>query len=664
MAVLGERLRELRRRSFVGRDSEVSLFRTALAEPGLIFVHGAGGVGKSALLEVFGEVAEAAGRPVVRVDVRHLRLAPGAMPAVAGGDRPVLLIDTYELLADSDDWVREEYLPSLPGDVLVVIAGRQAPRAQWRADPAWRDLMRVVALDNLSPDDGRRYLTVQQVPPEWHGRLLAISHGHPLALSMLVDAVRRGAEPRTLADLPDVVSALLTQAVDAAPSPRHRAVLEICAHAPVTTEELLHEVIGADAGELFAWLRALPFVDEGPRGLYPHDIARDALDSDLRWRAPGRYADLQSRIAAAMLARIRASVDEREQIQLLVDTIVAASARSKIETCTAPPPTMQAYADRLRDGDRDPIIAMTSAWQGEQQAALAAYWMTRQPAAFWVFRSLSGEPRGYAACLELTGAELDEDPGAAAMWRYAHDNGAPRPGEQVRAWRFFLDRDHGQFSSPSVTLFAACQTLDILIRGDNSAWTLVGAYADAARWCHTLANLGFQPASGAEYAVGDRRFPVFAHDWRRVDVTEWLRFVRARQTGAPVQLTEPGKGKAVLSEPEFARAVRDALRDLHAPERIRDNPLLRSRVVRQHERGDRPSVDTLRDLFATGAGVLRPDLGALVDRTFLHPATTQERIAQQLHLSFNTYRRHRDRAVAHLTEWLWAREVGQRPDTE
>ncbi|MDN3059761.1 AAA family ATPase [Streptomyces sp. SRF1] len=89
--MLGEQLRELRARSFVGRESEMSLFRTALAEPGLIFVHGAGGVGKSALLEAFAHLAAAAGRPAVRVDARHMRLGPGTMPTVTGGDRPVLL---------------------------------------------------------------------------------------------------------------------------------------------------------------------------------------------------------------------------------------------------------------------------------------------------------------------------------------------------------------------------------------------------------------------------------------------------------------------------------------------------------------------------------------------------------------------------------------------
>jgi phage terminase large subunit-like protein len=28
-----------------------------------------------------------------------------------------------------------------------------------------------------------------------------------------------------------------------------------------------------------------------------------------------------------------------------------------------------------------------------------------------------------------------------------------------------------------------------------------------------------------------------------------------------------------------------------------------------------------------------------------------------LHLSFSTYRRHRDRAVARIVEWLWRREL-------
>ncbi|MFJ4828905.1 hypothetical protein ACIP79_03090 [Streptomyces sp. NPDC088747] len=68
-------------------------------------------------------------------------------------------------------------------------------------------------------------------------RLASISHGHPLTLSMLADAVRRGAEPRTLADLPDLVGPLLSQTVEAAPSPRQQMALKVCAHDDITTEE-------------------------------------------------------------------------------------------------------------------------------------------------------------------------------------------------------------------------------------------------------------------------------------------------------------------------------------------------------------------------------------------------------------------------------------------
>ena len=39
---------------------------------------------------------------------------------------------------------------------------------------------------------------------------------------------------------------------------------------------------------LFEWLRGLSFVESGADGLFPHDLARDVLDADLRWRDRAR----------------------------------------------------------------------------------------------------------------------------------------------------------------------------------------------------------------------------------------------------------------------------------------------------------------------------------------------------------------------------------------
>ncbi|MFG1608697.1 AAA family ATPase [Actinoplanes sp. NPDC049265] len=648
--MLKERLRAGRRRSFVGRTGEIELFRRLLAAPsGVLFVHGPGGVGKSALLDVLAEVAAAEGVSVVRVDGRHLPPVAGALTVPPDTARLVLLIDTYEVLAPIDDWVWEEFLPLMPSDAVVVIAGRHAPGSRRLADPAWRGLLRVVALRNLPSRDARAFLTNLDVSSRLHDRLLTVSRGHPLALALLAEVVRRGTVPSTLGDFPDVLRALLAHAIDEVPGPRHRQALEVCAHANVTTEHLLRSVLGnEDVGDLFAWLRTLSFVEEGPYGLFPHDLVRDALDADLRWRDPDRYTALHSRVRDNLLARIRSAPDERAQQRLLADMIVVTCPRNRLAAYVSPMQAADRHIDELRAGDRAAVAAMTVAAQGAEQARLVAYWMDRRPEAFRVFRDASGEPRGYGACLDLTEADLGVDPGADAMWFYAQRHGPPRPGEQTRAWRFFLDRDEGQGSSPSLTLFATWQVLDVL-NGGRTAWSLVGAYADADMWGPTLGYLDFWRATDADYTIGETRYPVFAHDWRRTGPAEWLELTAAREVGAPARPARERTPYLALSEPEFSDAVRAALRDLHVPARLRANPLLRSRVARDH--------DGLRELVDSAAATLPETLREIVDRTFLRPVTPQERVAESLHLSFSTYRRHRDRAVAHIVDWMWEREV-------
>ncbi|WP_285474943.1 ATP-binding protein [Actinoplanes sp. NBRC 101535] len=651
MTSLRDSLRELRRRSFTGRGDEVAVFRAALGTTGVLFVHGPGGVGKSTLLDAFAQVAPDA----VRVDARHFAHVPETLPVPSAGPCPVLLLDTYELLEPVDDWIRDHYLPSMPDHCLVVIAGRQPPGPRWRADPAWRVLTRVVALGNLPDADGRAYLDTQDVPEALHERLLTISRGHPLTLSMIVDAVRRGTVPDTLDDLPDVVGALLGQVIDEAPTPRHRTALELCAQMPVTTEDVLRPVIGDDTAAVFAWLRARPFVDESPYGLHPHDVVRDALNADLRWRDPDRFAELYRRKLVAVRDRILATADERERVQLVVLAVVLNGRRSPHDALRSLPPAMGAYPDGLRDGDQDPIVAMTRRWQGEQQAGLCAYWMRKCPTAFRVFRDRRGDVRGFAARLDLTERDLGADPGADTLWGYASQHSPARPGERVRAWRFFLDAEHGQGPSPSLTLFVACQMLDIMLLDDDTAWTLVGAFEDAQRWTPVMTLLDFREAGA--YTIGDTTYPVYAHDWRRAGFTAWVDRLHAQQFGAPARLADADDHDPVLSENDYTEAVRSALRDLHAPELLRSSPLTGTRLVRRQSTNGRPPTEALRELLGEAASSLTPDLHRLVERTFLQPVSTQERVAVELHLSFNTYRRHRDKAVTRMAAWLWDRET-------
>jgi hypothetical protein len=328
------------------------------------------------------------------------------------------------------------------------------------------------------------------------------------------------------------------------------------------------------------------------------------------------------------------------------------------------------YIDHVGDDDRAPIVAMTSRLQGIEQARLAEFWLVRQPDTFRVFRSAGGRVRGYAALLRLHEASPDDlaiDPGSRALWDYAQRHDPPRAGEGVGAWRFFLDAELHHGPSPSLNLIAQWYVEEMMTR-DRCAWDFVATYTDAAVWEPVMCYIEFTRAPEADYEIGGTRYVTFAHDWRRIGVSEWLERTTNHELGTPA-VASPAAAPVVLSQPEFRDAVRNALRDLHAPDRLSGNPLLRSRLVRQRAASADPrqlraalvalmteAVRELRDNPRTN------DLYEVLNRTFLHPHGTQERVAEGLHLSFSTYRRHRDRAVAQVTDRLWEGEVYHAPE--
>jgi adenylylsulfate kinase-like enzyme len=81
---LGDVLDEARRRTFVGRDAELTRFDDALrgrSSQRVFLLHGVGGIGKSTLLGEFREHAVAAGRPAVLLDGREIDPSPDGLRA-------------------------------------------------------------------------------------------------------------------------------------------------------------------------------------------------------------------------------------------------------------------------------------------------------------------------------------------------------------------------------------------------------------------------------------------------------------------------------------------------------------------------------------------------------------------------------------------------------
>ena len=321
--------------NFVGRTDELALFTTILAaeEPpfAILRVQGPGGVGKSALLNEFARRCADSGVSALLLDGRDIQPTPNgflkalceltgaARPLDALPERTVMLIDSYELLAPLDHWLRDQFLPQMPYWSLVVLADRNPPSSGWRVDPAWQEMTRVIQLGNFRPAEVADYLERRGLPSEQANMLLRCTHGHPLALSLASQAlIQRPSSNFDGVAAPNAVPVLIERFVAGAPSASHRAALEACCQVRVMTEPLLAAMLGLpEARTLFAWLRGLSFISAGPGCLFPHDLLRAALSAELKRHNPSWRLELQRRAHHFYIRELERAPEQPRQLTLL-----------------------------------------------------------------------------------------------------------------------------------------------------------------------------------------------------------------------------------------------------------------------------------------------------------------------------------------------------------
>lgn len=662
---------------------ERELFRAALDAPeppfAVLYVHGPGGVGKTSLLDAFAALAAQTGASPVRIDARDVPAAPDAVltdlarwvevpdgdGAIVARGRLVLLVDSYERFDTLDGWLRTGLLPRLPEDAVTVLAGRRPPTPDWRADPAWADLLRVVSLRNWTGEESRDYLRGRGVTGAVGERLARLAHGHPFALALLADVVARGGEPPPDDGIdPALVGTLLRRLLDTVPDARQRDALAVCALARVTTEPLLRAVLNDHDGvESFEWLRGLSFVESRPEGLVPHDLARDVVDLDLRWRDPDGYRRIFRAARTVVHARARA---ERGRAQL--DALFDEKYLFRNLPGILSPVDWSSWGDHhptsLHAGEHDTVVGMTEAIEGPASAVIVRRWLAAQPEGFRALRRADGSVRGFLALLDLTRASSEDvaaDPGAAVAWRHCLAHRPPRAGEIVTQTRFVIDSEAYQGPSPTMNA-APVLTIQRYLTTPRLAWDYL-TLAEPDRWAEYFAVADLPRAAGADFTVGGRRFGLFAHDFRCTPVDAWLELVTERALARDFAL-RPASEPVVLplAEDEFVDAVRQALRDLDRADLLARNPLLRSRLLVERAGDGEPDAALLAEVLREAARSLarhpRDDkLLRALDRTYLRPAPTQERAAVLLGLPFSTYRRHLTAAVSRVAAWLWDREL-------
>jgi hypothetical protein len=325
--------------------------------------------------------------------------------------------------------------------------------------------------------------------------------------------------------------------------------------------------------------------------------------------------------------------------------------------------------DRLQSSDCAALQAMVAKHEGAASAQVAVHWFSRQPEQVLVFRNPGGQPTGFVTLLDLAQVndqDLQVDPGVRSLLAYLRRRAPVRPGEVATAFRFWMADEGYQSVSPVQSLIFTNMVRHYLVTprlahtfivcADPDFWRMVFAYADLDR------------LPEADFTADGRTYGVYGHDWRVTPPLAWLTLVGERELGvSPEQIvTRPAVSRLVLSQEEFAEAVKDALQQIHRPDQLRGNPLLQSRVIQdqvaEHAAVDARTAELVRRLHAAVAQLSATPkdrkLHRAIYHTYIQPAPTQEAAAELLDLPFSTYRRHLRAGITAVADILWQQETG------
>lgn len=700
MPTIADRLRALQRDLFVGREPELKRFRQALADPdrldSLLWLHGIGGVGKTMLLERYRQIVEETpGGTALLLDVRELLPTPAGFIAAlarrlnlpetmdddsatlqaavltalaerAARGPTVLLLDTYEEWVHLDRWLRAEFFAFGDSRLLVVVAGREPPRGGWVDDPAWRQLVRQVPLHDFSREQARAYLRRQGLSDEL---LIAdvqrFTRNHPLALALAADMAARlrltdfRQAPERHRVLRQLIRRLLRDTDDA----ELHELLEACALLRHFDEELLAALLERpQLGTAFDRLCQLGIVYPTDVGLTVHDLVRESLASDLKWRQSGRYEQLRRRALAAYQQRIGQTPPERrpalwaDMLFLCESAVIRdhffASADEPYVVREVSPADLPAILDMRAHYLRRSFPE--ASWPAEERELRGLF--AACPEAFRVAQDSLGQFQGYSLAVPITAASLPLLRQGAAT------------GPVLRAWSpaisvnealptyFFRYADF----YPAAGLMAVGALLRDVLRLITPGRRMLGASPFAFEQAF-MRSLGFVALERPTYtAYGLPNWRGYLLDLSAIDFDRWVESVL-------FQVEPPAVTFVRRATPdELREEVKRALGRLNRPDLLAASPLAELRAVSARAQGSGPEARgralaallkaTLEHLASSPKDA---DLARLLAATYVQRQGTPDQLAQRFNLSPATCFRWLRRGHDRLAELLRQQEAGE-----
>jgi GNAT superfamily N-acetyltransferase len=559
-ARVADRLKQLRRRRFVGRQRELGLLaRCAEPDgPAVTFLHGIGGMGKSALLEVLLEHLRTHGVRSIYLDARSFEPTPHGFWEALGGELGatalandaglcVLVVDHYELLRLLDSWLRTEFVPQLPARVRLILAGRHPPTAGWSTTEGWQTLVQNCALPPLEEAESRLLLESRHASPALVPRILSFAQGHPLALELsLAAAAERPALDFGAPDRSRVMARLAQLFLQDLADSGLRAALEAACVVRRASRSFLASFLGPDAAaRATERLVELGLVERTTDGLSLHPSVRQAMEAELRAIDPIRHRELR-RAAWQHLRQALPSVGRAHLWQHAADALFLLE-QDHIREAFFPSARDLFVVERPQDRDWPQIAAICSAYDSPAGVAAIEAFFRHARAAVHVARSERGQVIAFYALTrsdQVPEPLLTSDP-LLARW-VAHHPRSEAPALLLR--RLLADPTH-----PAGTeAYAAC-VLDLKRTYIENPRTVRLYAAKSDPNAHPeWGPLGFreQPAlSAAGLARGGGAHSTFCLEFGVGGIFGWI----GRLVDAQYESPEPLAGSTAPAEPDARR---------------------------------------------------------------------------------------------------------------
>jgi hypothetical protein len=476
---------------------------------------------------------------------------------LAGDTRVLVMVDTHEQLRLLDAWLRQSFVPALPENVRLLLAGRDSPSA-WQRDLG--DLLRTIRLENLSGEAAVTLLRRAGVGDAAADRVARMARGHPLSLQLAAGALaERPGLPAEDAVLGTMVEELARLYLDGLDRTTRRS-LEAASVVRRTTLTLLEAMLPEDdAARLFAALRVLPFVELGAEGLVVHDTVRAATSALLQASDPARHRAHRRAAWTRLRAELRTA--GRADLWRYTADMLYLVENPIVRNAFFPSGSDELTIEPARAADHAAMTAMSAAEHGPPATALFDAWWSSAPDTFRVVRDATGTVKGFSSLCQpqdVSRSLLRSDPLTAAWMEHLRREPVPS-GQRVLFNRYALSSS----DSARARLWLDVKRVYLELRPHLRRLYLPAPDVDSA--LGVLAPLGFRALPGPPVQIGNDAHWTLVNDFGPGSIDGWLSEVVGRELAAdePSVLDPVARQLVLDGRPiDLSRLELDVLRHL------------------------------------------------------------------------------------------------------